>query len=96
MKAVQPEPEAIECQVFRCSRQAEMYLYVPLGADLEELPDGLLRFLGRVEPVLELTLTPERRLARAEVAEVMAKLREQGYFVQMPPEPFRPHLHYSD
>ena len=83
----------IKCQVFRCSKQAEMYLYLPLGADLDELPDGLLRFLGRIEPVLELTLTPERRLARVEVKEVMRSLREQGYYVQMPPGPFRPELY---
>ncbi len=86
----------IECQVYRCSKQAEMYLYVPSGADLDDLPDGLLRFLGRIEPVMELTLTPQRRLARVEVTEVMRSLREQGYYVQMPPEPLRPHLHYGD
>ncbi|RME35618.1 MAG: YcgL domain-containing protein [Gammaproteobacteria bacterium] len=73
-----------------------MYLYVPRGADLEELPDGLLRFLGHLEAVMELPLGPERKLARADVCEVMEKLRGQGYFVQMPPRPFRPRLRQGE
>jgi hypothetical protein len=32
-------------------------------------------------------LTPERRLARTSAAEVLRAIREQGYYLQMPPLP---------
>jgi uncharacterized protein YcgL (UPF0745 family) len=32
-----------------------------------------------------LLLTPERKLARVDAAEVLGKIQEQGFFLQMPP-----------
>jgi uncharacterized protein YcgL (UPF0745 family) len=79
----------MNCVVFRCSRKQEMYLYVPQEqadeAALARLPTALTQLTGRLEKVMELALTPERKLARANVQEVMQSLTEKGFYLQMPP-----------
>ena len=66
-----------------------MYLYVPFRESetelLQGLPDGLKNLTGQLEKVMELELSPDRKLARVSVEEVMTALENQGYYLQMPP-----------
>lgn len=73
------------CQVFRSSRQQEMYLYVDKSRGLQDVPDELLARFGEPAPVMILPLTPEYTLARAEVSEVLSSIEAQGFYLQMPP-----------
>lgn len=73
------------CAVYRSSRREGMYLYVDKSEGLERVPESLLAEFGRPQPALTLVLTPERRLARAQAAEVLAAIADQGYFLQLPP-----------
>lgn len=79
----------MKCVIFRCSKKDEMYLYVPYQEQeeklLSDLPDGLQQVTGRLEQVMELELTPQRKLARANVEEVMLSLKDKGFYLQMPP-----------
>lgn len=75
------------CEVFRSPRKQEMYLYVEKSRGLADVPDSLLTQFGEPESVMTLLLTPERRLARVDVAEVLARIEAQGFFLQMPPTP---------
>lgn len=72
-----------------------MYLYVSERTKAEDLPAQLLDLTGRLSQVMELELTPERKLARADVVQVMEKLVEPGYYLQMPPK-VQGHLHDGD
>lgn len=54
-------------------------------AVLEALPKELRATLGPLTPVMSLQLSPARKLAAADVLEVMRALRDQGYYLQMPP-----------
>lgn len=73
------------CQVFRSPRREEMYLYVDKGRGLEDVPQSLLDTFGEPEEVMVLPLTPERRLARAQAADVLEAIRTNGFYLQMPP-----------
>ncbi|MEZ5502590.1 MAG: YcgL domain-containing protein [Halioglobus sp.] len=73
------------CQVFRSSRQQEMYLYVQQARGTQDVPEALLRKFGELVPVMVLQLTPERKLARADAATVLTSLEQQGYYLQLPP-----------
>lgn len=79
----------VKCVIFRCSKKAEMYLYVPYHEEEEKLlsglPAALLQLTGGLEKVMDLELTWERKLARADVKQVMAALLEQGFYLQSPP-----------
>ncbi|SDO28180.1 hypothetical protein SAMN04487957_10540 [Halomonas shengliensis] len=73
------------CQVFRSPRKDEMYLYVDKREGLARVPEPLLVRFGEPQPAMTLLLSPEKRLARAGAAEVMAAIRDKGFYLQMPP-----------
>ncbi|MGB1579876.1 MAG: YcgL domain-containing protein [Nevskiales bacterium] len=76
----------MDCVVYRCGKQAEMYLYVRAGFALEDLPPVLAKRVGVLSEVMSLTLSKERKLARVDVKSVMQALTEQGFYLQMPPD----------
>jgi len=73
------------CSVYRSSKKEGMYLYVRRGTDLATLPEGLMKVFGLPGHALDLLLSAEKKLARADSATVMAQIREQGFYLQMPP-----------
>lgn len=79
--------EALPCRVYRSPRRAEMYLYVTAARDLEPVPADLLARFGVPELALQLELGTARRLARVDAEEVLAALRERGWYLQLPPSP---------
>lgn len=87
----------LDCEVFRCARQAEMYLYLRAGLKPDALPEALLKLTGRLTPVMPLQLSPERKLARVDVSKVIEQLVSEGYYLQMPPKGhLDPHLYFGD
>lgn len=80
--------------VFRSGKREEMYLYMPRDDDFDELPEALRQSFGKPLHVMDLLLRPSLRLARADVGRVMDDIREQGFYLQVPPRPelnpFRP------
>lgn len=73
------------CEVFRSPRREGMYLYVDKAEGLARVPEHLRQVFGEPESALVLHLKPERRLARADAAEVLAALEDPGFYLQMPP-----------
>lgn len=73
--------------IYRSPRKQELYLFLAAKDDFEKVPDPVMKAFGAPEFVFELELSPERRLARSDVNEVMRSLIEQGFYVQMPPPP---------
>ena len=73
------------CQIYRSPRQEGMYLYVDKQEGTERVPDALLTKFGEPEEAFTLLLTAQRTLARADAAEVIAAINEQGFYLQMPP-----------
>lgn len=73
------------CEIFRSSRKEEMYLYVDKRQGLAEVPAVLLERFGKPVSVMTLILSPEKTLARAKASDVMAAIREKGFYLQLPP-----------
>lgn len=71
--------------VYKSARKADTYLYIDRRDDFTRVPSTLLDLMGRLDYVLEVDLSARERLARVEIGEVRSSLREQGYFVQLPP-----------
>ena len=72
-------------EIFSGSRKAEAYLYVDKADGLAEVPESLLEQFGEAKSVMTMVLDRERKLARAKAAEVLDKIDEEGYYLQMPP-----------
>ncbi len=73
------------CTVYKGSKFEEMYLYVEKQEGLGKVPEVLLSRFGDLKEVMHLVLTPERTLARVEVGSVIESIKENGFFLQMPP-----------
>lgn len=73
------------CSVYRSSKKDETYLYVEKSRGLTCVPDALLELFGSPQPVMTLLLNEQRQLVRADVKNVLEKLAEQGYYLQLPP-----------
>jgi uncharacterized protein YcgL (UPF0745 family) len=73
--------------VYKSLRKADTYVYLAEREAFDALPAPMRETLGGLEFVLEVELTPERRLARVDVEQVRAALVERGFFVQVPPLP---------
>lgn len=79
----------MKCAIFRCTKKQEMYLYAPYQEDeeqiIKDLPEGLMQLTGRLIKAMDLELTPDKKLARADAKEVISSIEEKGYYLQTPP-----------
>ena len=75
------------CSIYKSRKRPDLYLYVPRGYRLTDLPEALTEQFGPGEHVSDLILSPDRPLSRADVNKVMAAVQQQGFYLQMPPPP---------
>ena len=71
--------------IYKGTRRAETYLYVPEENDFQRVPQDLLDALGTLELVMQLELDEGRRLARVDAKEIMKGVSQVGYFLQLAP-----------
>ena len=76
----------MKCSVIRSSLKDYTYIYLQAGHDFDDLPVALKKVFGEPEFVMDLELTPDRKLAYEDVNRVLQNLSEQGYHLQMPPQ----------
>jgi uncharacterized protein YcgL (UPF0745 family) len=76
----------MHCFIFKSLKKDYLYLYIVKKDDFSKVPDALVNSLGKMEFVMDLMLSPERKLAREDVGKVIKSLKEQGFFVQLPPQ----------
>ncbi len=71
--------------VYKSLKKADTYLYLAKRDDFAGLPEPLRTQLGRLQFVLEVQLTAERKLARENPEVVRANLASRGFHLQFPP-----------
>ena len=72
--------------VYKSLRKADTYVYLAARDDFERLPGELRAQLGALEFVLDVALTPVRKLAREDAAAVRENLAVRGFHLQLPPK----------
>ncbi|MCW4455928.1 YcgL domain-containing protein [Flavobacterium sp. MXW15] len=80
----------MQAYVYKSQRKQDTYVYLAKRDDFSRLPPTLNASLAPFAFVLEVALTPERRLARADAAQVRVDLVERGFHLQLPPPPVAP------
>ena len=80
-----PPIKSQEIKVFKSLKKLDTYLYLDKSQNFEELPSALRYSFGQYELVLEMELSPERKLARADTNQVLADITLKGFYLQLPP-----------
>jgi uncharacterized protein YcgL (UPF0745 family) len=78
-------PRPVQAFVYKSLKKADTYVYLAARDDFARLPEPLRTQLGALEFVLDLALTPERKLAREDVAVLRENLVSRGFHLQFPP-----------
>lgn len=86
----------MQCFIYKSLKKDELYLYLDKRDDFSSVPEALLQSFGRLAFVMELQLSPQRKLAKEDVSKVIACLQSKGFFVQMPPTLISPPLAASN
>ncbi|MCL7714670.1 YcgL domain-containing protein [Stenotrophomonas mori] len=76
--------------VYKSQRKPDTYVYLAKRDDFDAIPSTIGTALAPFAFVLEVALTPGRRLARADAARVRANLADHGFHLQLPPPPLAP------
>ena len=74
----------MQAYVYKSLRKADTYVYLAARDAFQAIPEPLRLPLGGLAFVLEVALTPERTLARADVAQVRQNLLAHGFHLQVP------------
>lgn len=73
-----------------------MYLYTHESKTINDLPDELINLVKGLTHIMDLELTPARKLAREDITIVMNNLEEKGFHLQMPANAITPELYQGD
>jgi len=73
------------CFIYKSLKKDYLYLYITKKDDFSQVPEALFNSMGKMEFVMELELSAERKLANEDAVKVIASLQEKGFFVQLPP-----------
>lgn len=76
---------AMQAFVYKSLRKDDTYVFLAARDDFDRVPASVREALGRMRFVMELAVTPERRLARSDAATVRENLATRGFHLQMPP-----------
>jgi len=78
--------EPINCVIYKSLRKQDTYLFVIDEDDFSAVPAPLMQAMGRLEKVMQLELSVDKKLARGEARYVMEDLQTNGFHLQMPPQ----------
>ena len=76
----------VNCWIYKSPKKQEMYLYIKQQDCFDDVPEALLSHFGNPVFIMELVLTPDRKLARENIQTVINNLHQQGFHLQMPPK----------
>ncbi|MBG6247908.1 MULTISPECIES: YcgL domain-containing protein [Symbiopectobacterium] len=75
------------CVIYRSAKRDQTYLYVDKKDDFSRVPEALMKSFGTPYLVMLLPLDGSKKLASADIEKVKQALKEEGFYLQMPPPP---------
>lgn len=71
--------------VYKSSKKADTYLYIPKRDDFSSVPKALLETFGTPVFVMLLPLMKRDKLAQVEREKLQIELQTKGFYLQIPP-----------
>ena len=75
------------CVIYRSSKRDQTYLYVEKKDDFSLVQEELMQGFGQPQLAMLLPLDGRKKLINADLEKVKQALKDQGYYLQMPPPP---------
>lgn len=75
------------CVIYRSSKRDQTYLYVEKKDDFSRVPPELTQGFGQPQLAMLLPLDGRKKTVNADLEKVKQALKEQGYYLQIPPPP---------
>lgn len=72
------------CNIFRSDTKQGLYLYLAKDKCMDDIPEELLKKIGKYTQVMEIDLNQREKLAQVDIKVVRSNLSEQGYHIQFP------------
>jgi len=72
--------------IYKGKKKQGAYLYLIEEDDFSQIPEQLLSAMGELELVMTLELTSKRKLAQADIEQVIKALKKDGFYLQMEKE----------
>jgi len=73
------------CAIYKSSKKAQTYLFITTRDDFSAVPEPLMLTFGTPTLVTLTNLATKEKLAFADLERVKSNLKEQGYYLQLPP-----------
>ncbi|SDH06814.1 hypothetical protein SAMN04488136_107144 [Vibrio xiamenensis] len=74
------------CTIYKSTKKEGAYLYIPKKDDFSQVPDTLMSMFGKPALVMMINLDG-RDLAQVDIEKVKQSLKDDGFFLQLPPPP---------
>ncbi len=74
------------CTIYKSTKKEGAYLYIPKKDDFSQVPDTLMSMFGKPSLVMMINLDG-RDLAQVDIEKVKQSLKDDGFFLQLPPPP---------
>ncbi len=75
------------CAIYRSLNKEGMYLYIEKKDDFSAIPEELSKSFGKPQFAMLFNLHGEKQLRVAPNNEVLNTIKEQGFYLQVPPLP---------
>lgn len=72
------------CAIYKSAKKPGSYLYVAKRDDFSTVPEVLLSHFGQPKLVMMFNLLGKKPLHQADKHEVLEKIQQQGFYLQMP------------
>ncbi len=74
------------CAVYKSSKRADTYLYVPKKNDFEKVPKVLLEHFGKPLFLMSVPIHKRKSIANISTQDFISKLDKEGFYLQLPPK----------
>jgi len=86
----------MKCKIYRSDTKSGLYVYLSEGKEISDLPEELVKKLGKYTEVMELDFNSRNKLAHEDIKIVKNNLKEVGYHLQIPNDIVKNVINYKE
>lgn len=73
------------CAVYKSTKKADTYLYVPGRDDFSRVPAPLMEMFGTPRFIMIMPIKKDRTLGQVDIQTLRDELTKNGFYLQLPP-----------